>query len=226
MTEQESAVRRRRRRTQEKLTPPPRWPGDPEQGEGIEVDVEAIAHVLANTCRWGGRSRRFLSLAQHALTVSEEVEALDGVDESDRRALALHALLIPARAAWLGDGEEEHPASARAAARARTHGEAIDRAVREAAGLDPELPEDRAEVLRFVERMTDAAERRDLGVGGGRTPFPPLRRTIRPLAPEAAAERWLARFGELSGSSPAAGARNESDAADAAAAPVAAEASS
>ena len=91
-------------------------------------------------------------------------------------------------------------ASARSAARARAQGAAIDRAVREAAGLDPELPEDSAEVLRFVERMTDAAERRDLGVDAGGFPFPPLQRAIRPLAPEASAERWLARFGELAGS--------------------------
>ena len=197
MTEQESPVKRPRRRAPSTRMPPPRWPGDPDQGDGIDVDVEAIAHVLANTCRWGGRTRRFLSLAQHALTMSEEVEALDGIAGEDDRTLALHALLIPARAAWFGDGEGEHPASARAVARAKTQGAAIDRAVHEAAGLDPELPEDRAEVLRFVERMTDAAERRDLGVGGGGTPFPPLRRTIRPLAPEAAAERWLARFREL-----------------------------
>ena len=225
MNEHESPVKRRRRRSPSTPTPPPRWPGDPEQGEGIDVDMEAIAHVLANTCRWGGHVRRFLSLAQHALTMSEEVEALDGIAGEDDRTLALHALLVPARAAWLGDGEGEHPASARAAARAKTQGAAIDRAVREAAGLDPELPEDRAEVLRFVERMTDAAERRDLGVGGGRTPFPPLRRTIRPLAPEVAAERWLARFRELAGSSHAADVHTGSDADDAVAAPVAAEAS-
>ena len=71
--------------------------------------------------------------------------------------------------------------------------------MREAAGLDPEPPEEWAEVLRFVARMTDAAERRDLGVGAGGFPFPPLRRTIRPMPPEAAAERWLARFRELAG---------------------------
>ena len=200
MNEYESQVKRRRRRTSPTRTPPPRWPGDPEQGDGIDVDVEAIAHVLANTCRWGGRTRRFLSLAQHALTMSEEIEALDGIAGEDRRALALHALLMPGRAAWLGDEEGEHPASARAAARVRAQGAAIDRAVREAAGLDPELPEDRVEVLRFVERMTDAAERRDLGVNAGGFPFPPLARTIRPMAPEAAAERWLARFRELGGS--------------------------
>ncbi len=225
MTQQESTVKRRSRRAQEKLTPPPRWPGDPEQAEGVDVDFEAVAHVLANTCRWGGRARRYLSLAQHALTASEEIETLEGVADEDRRALALHALLMPARAAWLGDGEGEHPASARAAARARTHGEAIDRAVREAAGLDPEPREEWAELLRFVDRMTDAAERRDLGVGSGGFPFPPLRRTIRPMAPEAAAERWLARFGELAGSSRSGGVHAGSDATGAPAAAAEAEAS-
>ena len=197
MTEQDSPAKRRRRRTASIQTPPPRWPGEPAHGGVIDVDVEAVALVLANTCRWGGRTRRFLSLAQHALTVSEEIEALDGVGDEDRRALALHALLVTARAAWLGDEEGDQPASARAEARAKAHGAAIDRAVREAAGLDPELPDDWSEVLRFVTRMTDAAERRDLGVDTSIFPFPPLRRTIRPMAPEAAAERWLARFREL-----------------------------
>jgi len=197
MNEREPQVKRRRRRTSSTRTPPPRWPGNPESVEASAVDFEAIAHVLANTCRWGGRTRRYISLAQHALTASEEIEVLDGVAEDDRRALALHALLAGAGAAWLCDTEGEHLVSARAAARTRTHGAGIDRAVREAAGLDPEPPEEWAEVLRFVDRMTDAAERRDLGIGAGGFPFPPLRRTIRPLAPEAAAERWLARFHEL-----------------------------
>ena len=196
ITEQEAPVKRRRRAAAPS-GPQPAWPGDPERVEAVGVDFEAVAHVLANTCRWGGRTRRFLSLAQHALIASEEIEALDGIEDGDRRSLALYALLADARAAWLGDGEGESPASTRAAARARTHGETIDRVVREAAGLDPEPPQEWAEVLRFVDRMTDAAERRDLGAGAGGFPFPPLRRTIRPLAPEAAAERWLARFGEL-----------------------------
>ena len=164
---------------------------------------------MANTCRWGGRTRRFLSLARHALTVSEEIEAyqgvslLDGIAGKDRRALALHALPVGARVAWLGNGENEHSASHRAAARARTHGARIDRAVREAAGLDSEPPEEWAAVLRFVRRTTDAAEqgnsliRRDPGAGAGGSPFPPLRRAIRPMAPGQAAERWLARLHEL-----------------------------
>ena len=201
--EQETPVRRRRKRAVPP-GPPPAWPGDPEHVEAGDVDFEAVAHILANTCRWGGRARRFLSLAQHALTASEEIEALDGIVDEDRRALALHALLVPARAAWLGDEDGTDQASARAAARARTHGAKVDRAVLEAAGLDPEPPEEWAEVLRFVARMTDAAERRDLRVGAGGFPFPPLSRTIRPMAPEAAAERWFARFRELAGNRPAA----------------------
>ncbi len=202
MNEQDPTVnlrprKRGRRNAAAPSGPQPAWPDDPESVDAAEVDFEGLAHVLANTCRWGGRTRRFLSLAQHALTASGEIETLDGIAVEDRRALALHALLMPARAAWLGDGEGESPASTKAAARARTHGETIDRVVRAAAGLDPEPPQEWAEVLRFVDRMTDAAERRDLGAGAGGFPFPPLRRTIRPLAPEAAAERWLARFREL-----------------------------
>ena len=216
MTEQESTVKRRRRRTPGLEGPPPPWPGDPEQLEAADVDFEAVAHVLANTCRWGGRTRRFLSLAQHALVASEEIEALDGIADDDRRSLALYALLASARAAWLGDGEGENAAPAKAVARDRTHGTTIDRTVREAAGLDPEPPEEWGEALRFVDRMTDAAERRDLGVGAGGFPFPPLRRTIRPLAPEAAAERWLARLSKL---------KSDGDEGSGAAAPAGAEAS-
>lgn len=193
MTEQESPVNHRwlrgRRRSQWIDAQPPAWPGDSEHMEAGKIDFEAIAHVLANTCRWGGCTRRLLSL---------------------------------------GDEDGEHPALARAAARARVHGSAIDTAVRESAGLDLELPQEWSEALRFVARMTESAERRDLGVGAGGFPFPPLRRTIRPLVPEAAAERWLARPRELAGSRPAdtGSVHAVSSAADTAPASVAAEASS
>ena len=200
MTAEQETPERRRRKRAAPPGPPPSWPSDPEQLEAASVEFDAVAHVLANTCRWHGRTRRFLSLAQHALIISEEIEALDGIPDEERRVLALHALLADARAAWLGD--EYDPASARAAARAKAHGAHVDRAVHEAAGLDAEPPEAWAELLRFVARMADAAERRDLGVGGGGSPFPPLGRRVRPLAPEEAAERWLERFRKLSGRFP------------------------
>ena len=62
---------------------------------------------------------------------------------------------------------------------------AIECAVREAAGLDAVLDEEHAELLRFVSRMTAAAERRDLpdADGGVGAAFPPLKRRIRPVDP-------------------------------------------
>ena len=78
------------------------WPGDPETVTAADIDFEALAHVLANTCRWGGRTPRYHALAAHALIASEEIEALDGLGPEDRRTLALHALLMVAPAAWLG----------------------------------------------------------------------------------------------------------------------------
>ena len=183
------------------------WPADPNAVTPEGIDFEALAHVLANTCLWGGRSRQFHSLAARAVIVSEEIEALDGLADGDRRALALHALLADARAAWLGDAEAGGPASARAAERAKREGGTVDRAVLAAAGLDPELPGEWAELLRFVRRMTGAAERRDLpdaaihavSHGGAGTAFPPLKRRMRPVGPGRAARQWLERFQALKG---------------------------
>ena len=73
-----------------------RWPGDPATVAAESVDFEAVAHVLGNTCCWGGRSRRFYSLAQHALTVSGAIDRLGGMNEEDRCVLSLHALLADA----------------------------------------------------------------------------------------------------------------------------------
>lgn len=161
------------------------WPGDSQGLEPENIDFEAVAYVLANTCRWGGRSRQFFSLAQHAVVASEEIEALAELDERDRRALALHGLLANARAAWLGDDGADGQVSAKAA------------------GLDPVLPDEWAEILRFVLRMTDAAERRDVldaGAPMGSGPvFPPCKRRIRPVRPAHAAQLWIARFHALSG---------------------------
>ncbi len=174
------------------------WPGDPEGLAAADIDFEGLAHVLANNCRRGGRMRRYHSLAAHAVIVSEEVETLDGLDAEVRRRLALHALLAPAPSAWLGDRPAD---SHRAAERTSRLAAGIARAVREAAGLDAELGEDKAELLRFVSRMAASAERRDLAGAGpvddAGAAFPPLRRRIRPVGPERAARLWLARLHAL-----------------------------
>ena len=189
------------------------WPGGPETVTAADIDFEALSHVLANTCRWGGRTRHYHALAAHALVASEEIEALDGLGAEDRRVLALHALLMVAPAAWLGPGSSPGQApgagSQRAADRTGRLAAAIERAVREAAGLEAVLSDEHAELLRFIARMTAAAERRDLfdagepapapgsGPGQAWAAFPPLKRRIRPVGPGRAAKLWLARFRAL-----------------------------
>ncbi len=176
------------------------WPGDPEGVSAAGIDFTALAHVLANTCRRGGRMRHFHSLAAHAVIVSEEIEALDGIAGEERRELALHALLVGAASAWF---RGEAAGSARAADRTARLGSGIERALREAAGLDTPLDEERAELVRFVARMATAAEARDLAgddaPAGAGIAFPPLKRRIRSLAPDRAAQAWLVRFRALGG---------------------------
>ena len=178
---------------------PLNWPDDPETVTAADVDFEALAHVLANTCRRGGCTRRYHSLAAHAVVVSEEVAGLDGLGEEDRRTLALHALIANAPSAWL---RGRLPDSQRAAERAGKLAAGIETAVREAAGLDAVLDEEQAELLRFVTRMAAAAERRDImedAPAGAGVAFPPLKRRIRSIPPDKAAEGWIARFRALAG---------------------------
>ena len=144
--------------------------------------------------------RGYHSVAAHAVVVSEEIEALDGLAEEDRRTLALHALVADAPSAWLRGAA---PGSQRAMDRTGRLASGIESAVRETAGLDAVLDEEQAELLRFVTRMAGAAESRDLLDGnapaGAGVAFPPLKRRIRPMPPDKAATAWLARFRALAG---------------------------
>ena len=195
---------------------PLNWPDDPETVTASDIDFEALAHVLANTCRRGGCCRQYHSVAAHAVIVSEEIEALDGLGDEDRRQLALHALLAPAPSAWLRgrlpDSQRAAEPGSRGAGpgpRAGGPGRAgrlatgIETAVREAAGLDAVLDEEHGELLRFVTRMAASAERRDIMDGNAAAcagvAFPPLKRRIRSVMPDKAAEAWLARFRALAG---------------------------
>ncbi len=176
------------------------WPDDPETVTADDVDFAALAHVLANTCRRGGCLRQYHSVAAHAVIVSEEIEALDGLGDDDRRRLALHALIANAPSAWL---RGRLPDSQRAAERSGKLATGIETAVREAAGLDAVIDEEQAELLKFVTRMAAAAESRDLLDGdvpvGAGVAFPPLKRRIRSLPPDKAAAAWLIRFRALAG---------------------------
>ena len=177
---------------------PLNWPGDPENLAAADIDFEALAHVLANTCRRGGCMRAYHSVAAHAVVVSEEIEALDGLPDEGRRKLALHALVADAPSAWL---RGTAPGSQRAMDRTGRLAGGIESAVREAAGLDAVLEEEPAELLRFVTRMAAATESRDLldanAPAGAGVAFPPLKRRIRSVPPDKAAQAWLARLQAL-----------------------------
>ena len=178
---------------------PLNWPDDPETVTAADIDFEALAHVLANTCRRGGCTRLYHSVAAHAVIVSEEIAALDGLGEEDRRRLALHALIANAPSAWLRGAV---PGSQRAMDRTGRLASGIESAVREAAGLDPLLDEEQGELLRFVTRMAAATESRDLldePAAGAGVAFPPLKRRIRSIPPDKAAKGWIARFRALAG---------------------------
>ncbi len=174
------------------------WPGDPESLTPEAVDFEAVALVLANTCRRDGRMRRFHSLAAHAVTMSEAIEDLSDAGGEDVRGAALLALLYEASVAWLGP---DAAPSRRPTPKLRRLGEKIDRAVREAAGLGTKPTSAHAELVCFVSRMAESAEARDVpGASGNAAPavvFPPLDRRIRSLDPARAARLWLERLSAL-----------------------------
>ena len=174
------------------------WPGNPESLTPEAVDFEAVAHVLANTCRRDGRLRRFHSLAAHAVTMSEAIEDLAATAGGDMREAALHALLYEASVAWLGP---DAAPSRRPTPKLRRLGKKIDRAVREAAGLGTKPTSAHAELVCFVARMAEAAEARDVpGASENEAPdvaFPPINRRIRSLDPARAARLWLERLSVL-----------------------------
>ena len=184
----------------------PGWPGNASELTAEAVDFAAIAHVLANTCCWGGRSLTFLSLAQRALTASRGVEAMGGLTEEDQLRLALYALLGEAWRAWLpaAPAETEKGGSGNAADQRVREREMVQRKVLEAAGLEPDLPAGWARALELNRLMAEAAVRRDLADAGietgareGGPLFPPLKARVRPMPPGRAAARWLERFEAL-----------------------------
>lgn len=135
------------------------YPLDP---RADEVRIEDIAHCLAHTCRFGGRTSEFFSVAQHSCFVMQLVQRT-------HPELALAALLHDAAEAYIGDivkPFKEHLWVADAApfgvvADIGTVEAAIQRAIHEAFGIEP-VPGDHRDIIKHADAVALATEARDL----------------------------------------------------------------
>lgn len=158
----------------------------PEAPDPRQIEIEDIAHALANVCRFGGHCREFYSVAQHSVLVS-------GLTKN----CPLLGLLHDAAEAYLGDvvrplkrllpAFSEFERSVFAAIAARFE-------------LDTEIgPRLRSE-LAEADNILLATEARDL-MAAPPLPWqplpPPLEQRIEPWPPAVARREFLARFEEL-----------------------------
>lgn len=157
------------------------YPFDPKPDE---VEIEDIAHALANSCRFNGHCEVFYSIAQHAYVVSNIVPPAD----------ALAGLLHDAAEAYVGD--MVRPLKIR-----MPDFDAVEHriwlAIAERYGLDPELPE----TVRRADDVMLATEWRDLMVQGvwkwQDFNVKPLEQPIEPVNALTARTIFLDRFYQL-----------------------------
>jgi 5'-deoxynucleotidase YfbR-like HD superfamily hydrolase len=165
---------------------------NPLEPDVAHIDIGDIAQALANTCRFGGHSRRFYSVAQHSTIVSDVC-----VERGAGAAEALVALLHDAAEAYLVD--LPHPIKHRSELgppfqRAE---EGMQEAIAIRFGLGPP-PAD----MKSIDRSLLATERRTFTSTLDSWPelegFEPLPIEIDPWDPPRARREFLERFERLS----------------------------
>jgi 5'-deoxynucleotidase YfbR-like HD superfamily hydrolase len=163
------------------------WPLDPRPED---VELEDIAHALANICRFGGHCREFYSVAQHSVLVSRVCPMED----------ALGGLLHDAAEAYVGDMIRPLKRMLDAYASAEV---TVARAIGLRFGLDwlgdQGLPAPKS--VKLGDEILLATEARDL-MSAPPEPWvlgaEPMAERIVPLPPREAEALFLARFAELS----------------------------
>lgn len=146
------------------------------------IHIDDIAWALAFTCRFGGQSLHYYSVAQHSILVSEIVSP----------ELRFAALMHDAAEAYAGDvvGPLKQLLPDYKIVERR-----VEAAVAERFGLPVEMsPEIKHADLRLLR-----TEQRDLTSGhadnwNGLDAYPPLKQRIIPMNPTEAAEAFLDRF--------------------------------
>lgn len=169
------------------------WPLDP---RAEEVDIGDIAQALSNICRFTGHVRRFYSVAQHCVLVSQHVEADARENGWAVSYLAMWGLLHDAAEAYVCDiarPVKHLPALA-------PYREAEDRVMRsvcEAFNLNPSEPA----IVKHHDRRALRTEQRDLMPppcpGEARDDVLPWVAPIEPWSPTMARSKFLDRFEAL-----------------------------
>jgi hypothetical protein len=161
-----------------------------------DIDLDDIAVALSNQCRFGGHTRRYYSVAQHACIVSDQVLASGGDAH-----MALWALLHDASEAYLID--LPHPLKHRSELGRlyREAEEGLEAVIRERFGLEGPAPA----LVKAIDRSVLASERAALTMVAWHWPelegVEPLAIEIAPWAPEVAAAAFLERYARLTAQS-------------------------
>jgi hypothetical protein len=163
-------------------------PFDPDPDQ---LDAGDIARALANLCRFGGHSRVFYSVAQHAVIVSELVERRGGDPED-----AFAALMHDATEAYLGDMPPPIKHRSLLGEAFRAAEDNLERAIRDRFGIKPDVPE-----IKRVDRALLATERRSFSGESWRWPeldgVEPLDLALTAWSPDDAEHAFTRRFAEL-----------------------------
>jgi hypothetical protein len=162
------------------------WPLDP---RASEIEIDDIAHHLANTGRWNGGCRVFYSVAQHSLEVANLLQA-----QGQPHHVVLWGLLHDAAEAYVSD-------LATPLKRSLPGYASIEKRVLDEVAKRFHLPFQMPAEVKHADAVLLATELRDLMPASPEpwpTPLPePLNRELVPRAPEAAREQFLACFNWL-----------------------------
>jgi 5'-deoxynucleotidase YfbR-like HD superfamily hydrolase len=150
-----------------------------------DIHIEDIAHALSNTCRFGGHTSRFYSVAQHCAIASRIVPV----------GFGLEALLHDAAEAYLGDVptplKQFLPELRR-----------IEACIMHRISEKFNIPAVTSPEVKKIDRILLATERRDL-LSEQELPWTilegvePLQGVINPLSPCSAKYQFLERYKEV-----------------------------
>jgi hypothetical protein len=158
------------------------WPLDPKVEE---IDIVEIAHALSNTCRFGGHTSTFYSVAQHSVMVSRIVPPAD----------AKWGLLHDAAEAYIGDMLRplKHNPTGR-------HFRGIEARIMRCVCDCFDLPYRQPESVSDADLRLLATEKRDLMAQAPQSwklAAEPIPQEITPWVPRVAKENFLNRADEL-----------------------------